>query len=74
MYFKNLKIRNHILNVWKSIKPAYVTKTSIRQGLKQCGDVNCIGRIHQFLEQIGAINFECRELFYFFVDIDKWFK
>lgn len=43
-----------------SSKPNYVTKTSIRQGLKNCGDVNCIGRIHNFLEQIGAINFGCR--------------
>ncbi|GJQ75910.1 hypothetical protein Trydic_g17970 [Trypoxylus dichotomus] len=59
-----LKIRNHILNVWKNIKPTYVTKTSIRQGLKQCGDVNCIGRIHQFLEQIGAINFKCSQTSY----------
>ncbi|KAI4461922.1 swi/snf complex-related [Holotrichia oblita] len=59
-----LKIRNHILNAWNNIKPAYVTKTSIRQGLKQCGDVNCIGRIHQFLEQIGAINFMCPQTSY----------
>nr|XP_022900726.1 histone H2A deubiquitinase MYSM1-like [Onthophagus taurus] len=59
-----LKIRNHILNVWKTSKPCYVTKTSIRQGLKQCGDVNCISRVHQFLEQIGAINFKCPQTSY----------
>lgn len=41
------------------IKPSYVTKTSVRKGLQQCGDVNCIGRIHGYLEQIGAINFGC---------------
>lgn len=45
--------------MWFSLKPQYITKTSIRPGLKNCGDVNSIGRIHQFLEQIGAINFGC---------------
>ncbi|KAB0794309.1 hypothetical protein PPYR_11148 [Photinus pyralis] len=59
-----LKIRNHILNAWTVGKPAYVTKTSVRQGLKNCGDVNCIGRIHYFLEQIGAINFGCADTIY----------
>jgi len=41
----------------------YVTKTSVRTGLKNCGDVNCIGRIHAYLEQIGAINFGCGKSF-----------
>ncbi|KAK4875298.1 hypothetical protein RN001_011720 [Aquatica leii] len=59
-----LKIRNHILNTWFMLKPSYVTKTSIRPGLKNCGDVNCIGRIHNFLEQIGAINFGCAQTNY----------
>ncbi|RZC42586.1 histone H2A deubiquitinase MYSM1 [Asbolus verrucosus] len=59
-----LKIRNHIISCWLSIKPAYVTKTSIRQGLKNCGDVNCISRIHCYLEQIGAINFGCLQTSY----------
>ncbi|KAF5305231.1 hypothetical protein FQR65_LT07770 [Abscondita terminalis] len=59
-----LKIRNHILNTWYISKPSYVTKTSIRPGLKNCGDVNCIGRIHHFLEQIGAINFGCAQTSY----------
>lgn len=54
-----LQIRNHILNAWIQTKPNYVTKTSVRQGLKNCGDVNTIGRVHYFLEQIGAINFGC---------------
>ncbi|XP_018571801.1 histone H2A deubiquitinase MYSM1-like isoform X2 [Anoplophora glabripennis] len=58
------KIRNHIIYVWISQKPIYVTKTLIRQGLKNCGDVNCIGRIHYFLEQIGAINFGCAQISY----------
>lgn len=41
------------------IKPKYLNKTSVRPGLKNCGDVNCIGRIHTYLELIGAINFGC---------------
>lgn len=52
-----LKIRDFILNTWTEIKPAYVSKTTVRNGLKHCGDVNCISRIHCMLEQIGAINF-----------------
>lgn len=40
-------------------KPKYLNKTSVRPGLKNCGDVNCIGRIHTYLELIGAINFNC---------------
>ncbi|KAG9287133.1 hypothetical protein G9A89_001027 [Geosiphon pyriformis] len=51
-----MKIRNHILNAWIEGKPNYVTKTSIRTGLKDCGDVNAIGRVHTYLEVIGAIN------------------
>jgi SWIRM domain len=39
-----LKIRNHIITMWLQQKPLYVTKTSARKGLKNCGDVNCIGR------------------------------
>lgn len=52
-----MKIRNYIIRLWNSDKERYVTKTSIRKGLADCGDVNAIGRIHQFLELIGAINF-----------------
>ncbi|KAK7482268.1 hypothetical protein BaRGS_00026511, partial [Batillaria attramentaria] len=54
-----LKIRNYILDCWKKSKPAYLNKTSVRPGLKNCGDVNCIGRIHAYLESVGAINFGC---------------
>ena len=53
------QIRNHIIDMWKQNRPSYVTKTSVRTGLRNCGDVNCIGRIHTYLEQIGAINFGC---------------
>ncbi|XP_069674702.1 histone H2A deubiquitinase MYSM1-like [Periplaneta americana] len=59
-----LKIRNHILDCWYHSRPTYVTKTSVRTGLKNCGDVNCIGRIHAYLEQIGAINFGCEQARY----------
>lgn len=55
-----VKIRNHILSSWDISKPAYISKTAIRNGLKNCGDVNCISRIHCLLEQIGAINFGCQ--------------
>lgn len=51
------KIRDFILNAWYDHRPSYVSKTTVRNGLKHCGDVNCISRIHTFLEQIGAINF-----------------
>ncbi|CAG9836566.1 unnamed protein product [Diabrotica balteata] len=59
-----LKIRTHILNGWLKQKPKYLNKTISRQGLKNFGDVNCFGRIHCFLEQIGAINFGCEQVNY----------
>lgn len=51
------KIRDYILNAWRDHKPSYTSKTTVRNGLKHCGDVNCISRIHTLLEQVGAINF-----------------
>ncbi|XP_051012768.1 deubiquitinase MYSM1, partial [Acomys russatus] len=59
-----LKIRNYILDQWEICKPKYLNKTSVRPGLKNCGDVNCIGRIHTYLELIGAINFGCEQAVY----------
>ncbi|XP_061681768.1 histone H2A deubiquitinase MYSM1 [Syngnathoides biaculeatus] len=59
-----LKIRNYILDQWLKRKPQYLNKTSVRPGLKNCGDVNCIGRIHTYLELIGAINFNCEQAVY----------
>ncbi|NXU58820.1 MYSM1 deubiquitinase, partial [Turnix velox] len=59
-----LKIRNYILDQWEKCKPKYLNKTSVRPGLKKCGDVNCIGRIHTYLELIGAINFGCEQAVY----------
>jgi hypothetical protein len=58
-----LRIRNHILGIWNNMKPNYLSKTQARQGLKNCGDVNCISRIHSLLEQVGAINFGCHDNF-----------
>jgi protein MYSM1 len=54
-----LKIRNHMLACWQHCKPKYLTKTSARKGLKDCGDVNAIGRVHGYLETVGAINVDC---------------
>ncbi|KAL1494723.1 hypothetical protein ABEB36_010274 [Hypothenemus hampei] len=59
-----MKIRNHIINSWLAAKPNYVYKTAMRLGLKDCGDVTFISKIHYFLEQIGAINFGCEQTKY----------
>ncbi|KAG2461504.1 MYSM1 deubiquitinase, partial [Polypterus senegalus] len=59
-----LRIRNYILEQWKKCHPKYLNKTSVRPGLKNCGDVNCIGRIHTYLELVGAINFGCEQAVY----------
>ena len=54
-----MKIRNYILEMWKKTKPNFLFKTAVRSGLRNCGDVNSIGRVHAFLEDIGAINKGC---------------
>ena len=54
-----LKIRNHIIDCWQQCRPRYLTKTSARKGLSNCGDVNAIGRVHTYLENVGAINVDC---------------
>ncbi|XP_041695105.1 histone H2A deubiquitinase MYSM1-like isoform X1 [Coregonus clupeaformis] len=59
-----LRIRNYMLDQWLKSKPRYLNKTSVRPGLKNCGDVNCIGRIHTYLELIGGINFNCDQAVY----------
>lgn len=56
-----IKIRNYLINFWKQTKPKYVRKTAVRAGLKNCGDVNSISKVHEYLEKIGAINFDCIE-------------
>lgn len=55
--------------MWLTQKPKYLHKTSSRQGLKNCGDVNDVGRVHQLLEQMGVINFGCGNNLQFFLDI-----
>ncbi|EDR27668.1 hypothetical protein EDI_278390 [Entamoeba dispar SAW760] len=50
-------IRNAIVDLWNKEKPKYVSKTMVRHQIKDCGDVNCIGRIHTFLEQMQWINY-----------------
>lgn len=57
-----MKIRNCIVQEWKRVKPKYLTKTSVRPTLKNCGDVNCISRVHAYLELTGVINFGCGKL------------
>jgi protein MYSM1 len=59
-----LKIRNHIISMWMQCRPSYLSKTASRAGLKKCGDVNSISRVHHLLENIGAINFDCYEVKY----------
>ena len=55
-----MKIRNHILDSWHRVyKPEYMTKTAARKSLKDCGDVNAIGRVHAYLEKVKAINVGC---------------
>ncbi|ORX60710.1 hypothetical protein DM01DRAFT_1361634 [Hesseltinella vesiculosa] len=54
-----LKIRNHLLKCWRECQPRYLTKTSARRELRNCGDVNAIARVHEYLEAVGAININC---------------
>ena len=56
-----VKIRNYILDMWERTQPNYLYKTSLRAGLRNCGDVNSIGRVHCFLEDVGAINVGCSD-------------
>ena len=59
---KYLKMRNSIINCWMDSKPAYLTKQAARMAMSwYCGDVNAISRVHDYLEQIGAINFGCAQ-------------
>lgn len=49
-------IRNFIINAWWTSMPKYVSKSSIRPGLKGYGDVNALSRVHEYLERVGLIN------------------
>lgn len=55
-----MRIRNHIIECWKKMKPNYLTKTAGRRALTDCGDVNAVGRIHTYLESVHAINTNCK--------------
>lgn len=52
-----LKIRNHIIGIWQQQRPRYVSISQARKGLKDCGDVTPMSRIHRYLECKGVINF-----------------
>jgi hypothetical protein len=54
-----MRIRNHILACWKSTCPNYLTKVAARTTLVNGGDVNAVGRVHAYLENIKAINVGC---------------
>lgn len=51
------RIRNGLVEMWRKQRPRYLSKTAARKQLKDCGDVNVIGRVHEALERMGAINF-----------------
>ncbi|KAI8374315.1 uncharacterized protein BYT42DRAFT_615489 [Radiomyces spectabilis] len=54
-----MRIRNHILDSWQTSCPNYITKSAARKNLQENVDVNAVGRIHAYLEKIGAINVGC---------------
>ncbi|KAJ1908089.1 hypothetical protein LPJ81_000328 [Coemansia sp. IMI 209127] len=51
-----MRIRNHMVQQWEAIRPQYLTKIGARAELRNCGDVNAIGRVHAFLEASNIIN------------------
>ena len=51
-----MRIRNGIVALWRKQQPLYLTKTMARKQIKAAGDVNAIGRVHDFLERFGVIN------------------
>ncbi|KAI9479127.1 hypothetical protein LPJ78_004633 [Coemansia sp. RSA 989] len=51
-----IRIRNHMISEWQAVRPEYLTKIRARAGLRNCGDVNAIGRVHSFLERMRVIN------------------
>ncbi|KAJ2559678.1 hypothetical protein EV175_000223 [Coemansia sp. RSA 1933] len=51
-----MRIRNHMVTQWNAIRPQYLTKIKARADLRNCGDVNAIGRVHAFLEAANIIN------------------
>lgn len=55
-------MRNTILELWKTNKPCYVSKTLAKQKMKKCGTAKEISQLHTYLEQKGFINFGCGKL------------
>ena len=55
---KYLDIRKFIINEWSKMRPAYLTKNSIRSKVDPT-DANAVARVFMFLENIGAINVGC---------------
>ena len=49
-------IRDHIEEVWREMRPNYITRTRARKGLVGAGDVNAVARVFAALEQMGRIN------------------
>lgn len=54
-----LGIRNYIIQQWHANKPNYLNKSEARRGLINGGDVNAIGRIHDYLTEARVINVNC---------------
>lgn len=51
-------MRNTILELWKTNKPCYVSKSFAKQKMKKCSAKE-IGQVHSYLEHRGYINFGC---------------
>lgn len=64
IYFQ---VRNIILELWKTNKPCYVSKTLAKQKLKKNGTAKEIGQVHTYLENRGYINFGCGKFFIIFL-------
>lgn len=58
-----LKLRNHIIFSWTCKKPNYLTKGDIQKGFKPSVR-STLCKIHNFLEQIGVINYGCGRVRY----------
>ncbi|XP_044763621.1 histone H2A deubiquitinase MYSM1-like [Coccinella septempunctata] len=58
-----LKLRNHIIFIWNYKKPNYLTKGDIQKGYKPSVR-GTLCKIHNFLEQIGVINYGCGRVRY----------
>lgn len=62
-----MKICNYIFDMWEKIKLNFFFKMVVWSGFWNCGDVNFIGRVYVFLEDIGVINEGCLDRLVFCV-------